>query len=420
MSSLSRIARSGWNVVCSLLTNPRYFGALASLVVFGDATLTQLIIRFVRYTEIDWETYMHQLELYLKGERDYALITGPTGPIVYPAGHVYIHQLLYTLTDWGQNLWKGQQIYGALYLVTLALTAAIYKQAGGVPNWILLLLPLSKRLHSIYILRLFNDCWAVAGAQAAILAFAHGWDTWGILLLGSGLSVKMSVLLYVPGLIVILFKRRGLVSTLSYILALVSTQGIVGLPFLLEYPRSYLKFSYELGRVFLFKWTVNWRFLGEDLFLNSTWAKGLLAAHLGTLALFGLFRWCQRDGGVWTVLGRGLTRPWRSSAVAPVTADYVVTVLYTSNLIGILFARSLHYQFYSWYAMQLPFLAWRTKYPVVIRLMLLLGIEYAWNVFPSTNLSSGILVASNAALLLGIWFGYPEGKVKPRLSTKVE
>ena len=24
-----------------------------------------------------------QLELYLKGERDYALITGPTGPIVY-------------------------------------------------------------------------------------------------------------------------------------------------------------------------------------------------------------------------------------------------------------------------------------------------------------------------------------------------
>lgn len=45
----------------------------------------------------------------------------------------------------------------------------------------------------------------------------------------------------------------------------------------------------------------------------------------------------------------------------------VTTVLYTSNLIGILFARSLHYQFYSWYAMQLPFLAWRTKYPVAVR-----------------------------------------------------
>ena len=48
-----------------------------------------------------------------------------------------------------------------------------------------------------------------------------------------------------------------------------------------------------------------------------------------------------------------------------------------------------------------------TKYS---RIALLLAIEYAWNVYPSTNFSSGVLVAVNAALLLGIWFGYPEGK----------
>lgn len=44
------------------------------------------------------------------------------------------------------------------------------------------------------------------------------------------------------------------------------------------------------------------------------------------------------------------------------------------------------------------------------RLAILLAIEYAWNVYPSTNLSSGVLVAANAALLVGVWFGYPEGK----------
>lgn len=82
-----------------LLTDHRYFTILALLVVLGDVVLTQLIIRFVPCkhqspnakarltgmftdTEIDWETYIYQLELYLDGERDYGLIEGPTGPLV--------------------------------------------------------------------------------------------------------------------------------------------------------------------------------------------------------------------------------------------------------------------------------------------------------------------------------------------------
>ncbi|KAI8998500.1 mannosyltransferase [Trametes punicea] len=417
----SSLVRSSWNLAIRLLNDPRYFLALAALLILGDAVLTQLIIRFVPYTEIDWETYMYQLELYLKGERDYALISGPTGRIVYPAGHVYVHHLLYTLTDSGSNLWKAQEIYAGLYIASLTLTIATYKQAGNVPNWLLLLLPLSKRLHSIYVLRLFNDCWAVVAAQAAICAFGRGWDALGIVLLSCALSVKMCVLLYVPGLLVILFRRRGLLSTALHMLALGATQLLIGTPFLLHQPWSYLKNSYEFSRVFLFKWTVNWRFLGEELFLSPLWAKGLLAAHVITLALFGLFRWCKSDGDVWQVLSRGLRRPAQAPTTVAITADYVTTVLYTSNLVGILFARSLHYQFYSWYAMQLPFLAWRTKYPTPVRLALLLAIEYAWNVYPSTSLSSGVLVAANAALVLGIWFGYPEGRTSSHVRmSKVE
>jgi alpha-1,3-mannosyltransferase len=37
---------------------------------------------FLQDTEIDWETYMVQTGLYLKGERDYSAIVGPTGPLV--------------------------------------------------------------------------------------------------------------------------------------------------------------------------------------------------------------------------------------------------------------------------------------------------------------------------------------------------
>jgi len=109
------------------------------------------------------------------------------------------------------------------------------------------------------------------------------------------------------------------------------------------------------------------------------------------------------------VLNRGLRRPSLPAGLTPVTADYIATVLFTSNLIGIIFARSLHYQFYSWYAQQVPFLALKTPYPLVIKVGLILSVEYAWNIFPSTVLSSSVLVAANTLLLLGIWFSDATG-----------
>lgn len=108
----------------------------------------------------------------------------------YPAGHLYVHQLLYNLTNSGKDVWQAQHLYSAVYVATQAIAGSIYQNAGNVPNWILLLLPLSKRLHSIYVLRLFNDCWAVLGAQSAVLAFATEWDTLGILLYRCAASLR--------------------------------------------------------------------------------------------------------------------------------------------------------------------------------------------------------------------------------------
>ncbi|KAF9227600.1 glycosyltransferase family 58 protein [Gyrodon lividus] len=400
---------SGRELVRSLLFDKHYFWTLAGLVILVDAFLTQLIIRFVPYTEIDWETYMVHINLYLKGERNYAKITGPTGPLVYPAGHVHIHHFLHYITDGGRNIAQAQQIYGGLYISALTLTCSVYRRAGA-PNWTVLLLPLSKRLHSIFVLRLFNDCWSLVLVQAAILAFQSASDDFGILLFSLALSVKMSALLYLPGLLVILFKRHGLMATMRHLLVLVCTQALLARSFLVENTRAYSRNAFDLSRVFMYKWTVNWRFVDEQTFLSPSWAKGLLIGHVTVLVAFGLSRWCRSDSGVAAVLCRGFRRPMLPAALSPVSPDYVATVLMTSNLIGILFARSLHYQFYSWYFQQLPFLIQRTKYPFLLQLAIMVGTEYAWNTFPSTALSSGILLVANASLVLGIWFGYSEGK----------
>jgi alpha-1,3-mannosyltransferase len=82
---------------------------------------------------------MQQVTLYLGGERDYTKIQGGTGPLVYPAAHVYMYELLYRVTDQGTNILFAQMIFGVLYLVTLAIVMACYRNAK-VGFFLLLLL----------------------------------------------------------------------------------------------------------------------------------------------------------------------------------------------------------------------------------------------------------------------------------------
>lgn len=72
---------------------------------------------------------MQQAAQYLAGERDYTNIKGGTGPLVYPAAHLYIYSALYRLTDEGRNVKLAQGIFTALYLLSLATVMACYRQA---------------------------------------------------------------------------------------------------------------------------------------------------------------------------------------------------------------------------------------------------------------------------------------------------
>ena len=85
------------------------------------------------------------------------------------------------------------------------------------------------------------------------------------------------------------------------------------------------------------------------------------------------------------------------------SARFILVTVFTSNFIGIAFARSLHYQFYCWYFHTLPYLLWHCSeregaltIPVWGNTTLIFVIvEVCFNVFPATWWSSALLQVIN-------------------------
>jgi len=101
-----------------------------------------------------------------------------------------------------------------------------------------------------------------------------------------------------------------------------------------------------------------------------------------------------------TVLGAGSSLLIGMGTLSP---DFIFSSLSLSNFIGIVFARSLHYQFYVWYFFSLPHLLYMTNLPLCIKLFLLLTIEISFNTYPSTSLSSFLLQAAHIVLLTALY-----------------
>ncbi|KAG0315028.1 dolichyl-P-Man:Man(5)GlcNAc(2)-PP-dolichol alpha-1,3-mannosyltransferase [Linnemannia gamsii] len=399
-------------LVTQLLTQHVHIWKLAGLLFLFEILLNIVIIKKIPYTEIDWVAYMQEVSGYLKGETDYTKLRGDTGPLVYPAGFVYIYSTLYYATDLGENILRGQWIFMGLYMITLVVVFSIYAKDESIPPYVLIPVCLSRRLHSIYVLRLFNDPVAMLFLYAATLAFLNRRWTLSSTLFSLAVSIKMNILLFFPAFGFLLWQTQGIVGTVIQLTNMVLIQVFLSLPFTLHHPKSYLNKAFEFSRVFQYQWTVNWKFLDEKTFLSHGWAKCLLAGHFVVLFAFVFLRWSRSEGGIFTVIKKGFTA---SPTVLSIHAQYmqpthVLTLLFTSNFIGIVFARSLHYQFYAWYFMTLPYLLHQTRIPVVLSMLLLGAIEWSWNVFPATAESSGVLVASHLIILVGLWVGKKSDK----------
>jgi hypothetical protein len=121
---------------------------------------------------------------------------------------LHIYRALHYITNSGTDIRLAQYLFIGLYLATLALVLSCYRTAGA-PPWVLPLLVLSKRLHSIFMLRLFNDGFAVFFLFAAVFCYQRKWWTVGSLAFSLGLGVKMSLLLALPAVGVVLWQGAG-------------------------------------------------------------------------------------------------------------------------------------------------------------------------------------------------------------------
>ncbi len=433
-------------LIWTLLYDPVVLGPMCILMFFGEAMLLELIIIKIPYTEIDYSTYMQQITQIEQGELNYDNIGGDTGPIVYPAGYIFIYSWMKELTKGMQSLTTGQEAFRLLYLMSLALTFLIYLQIEGkhrVKPYVFYLLVLSKRLHSIYVLRLFNDCFTTFFMLGCIFLLqlagkyksacnkkdtskedAGDYALYANLLtllavdcFAFAVSVKMNALLYLPGLLVVLYflNDENLLKLLGMIVFGVFAFVGINYQFLLNNDvirESFVRNAFNFSRQFMYKWTVNWKFVPEEIFQSALFQRMLLAMHVILLLSFLFKRWINSSvtgKSVKVLISDGILHFYRNTINSKnvILSDdgsyYIAKTMMMSNVIGVLCARSLHYQFLSWFFHAMPFLLSESTGSFFATATLMAVQEWAWNQYPSDASSSYAAVGVLSVAIAGNW-----------------
>lgn len=148
----------------------------------------------------------------------------------------------------------------------------------------------------------------------------------------------------------------------------------------------------------MYKWTVNFKFLPEEIFLSKKLSILLLLMTLLMIVIFA-YKWINENNKILTKYGKKSI-----IGIGNLAPNFIIVTIFTSNFIGVAFARTLHYQFYSWYFHTIPYLLWHINIPIIIKLFIFICIEIAFNIYPAIPLSSAVLQICHIVILLGLFF----------------
>lgn len=417
--------------------------SFAQFALFIEIVIVIGILFAVPYTEIDWRAYMEEVGGFLRGQLDYAKLQGGTGPLVYPGGFVWIHSALFYLTKGGADVELAQWIHAGVFWGVVALALSFYYRCGlKRPGRTFVSLLFSKRIHSLFVLRMFNDCWAVLIAYLAIsyLADRRARLRWflGCTLFSIAVSVKMNILLFAPGLLYVMLRSLPLYRVVFFLGVCAASQLIAGYPFLMHNWPNYVARAFELGRIFTQRWSVNFQFLPEEVFADPVLGHALLAATAASWVLLWALRWRRRtyivpaaksndtakkkskhggSGGGGTEAKDAAHADDHHDATEEEEAGdelvyrSVALTLLESNLVAVALARSLHYQFYCWFFYSVPLVLYHTKLPAMLALGSFGLVRQGFENYPPTEHSSLMVVGGFAVMVLSVIFlGCDEGR----------
>ena len=170
-------------------------------------------------------------------------LKGDTGPLVYPAGFVYLFSGLYHVTENGTNIELAQKIFALFYLVHLGVVFKLYHMVSNelkMPPLYLIFMSLTGyRMHSIFALRLFNDGPAMTIFYLSVISFLY--RKWrlgkyiclqrkvrtclGSFLYSLSVSIKMNTILAAPALLIIYLRNLNIYETILNLFICALTQG---------------------------------------------------------------------------------------------------------------------------------------------------------------------------------------------------
>eukprot|EP00009_Paramoeba_aestuarina_P008513 CAMPEP_0201518120 /NCGR_PEP_ID=MMETSP0161_2-20130828/9037_1 /ASSEMBLY_ACC=CAM_ASM_000251 /TAXON_ID=180227 /ORGANISM="Neoparamoeba aestuarina, Strain SoJaBio B1-5/56/2" /LENGTH=351 /DNA_ID=CAMNT_0047915797 /DNA_START=99 /DNA_END=1154 /DNA_ORIENTATION=+ len=279
-------------------------------------------------------------------------------------------------------------IYSTI-MPTLKKRAGISKRQSHVFELaIFLSLVASRRVHSIYLLRMFNDAVSMGLFYFSTLQLVHRRWFLGVIIYSLAVSVKMNVLFALPGVLLVSLAAHGLLQTVFHVFSIVALNGVIASPFLITHPWNYLSRSFDLTRRFLHRWTVNFQFIPKDVFEGKVFGSILLVCTLVTWAIVAYY-WINQKGKGKKLLRGNVT----------LSSYDIVTLMFVFNFVGVVFARTLHYQFYVWFFHQLPFLLLIGDRPMYQRGLMFFLIDVCFTVYPATQVTSVVLMICFGILL---------------------